>query len=117
VDFIDFYPGEFSTDFAQSLTPVNLQNPHPGPARNLVVESKPEHGGFAPGVIIANNTIHNEGIGGIHVSGQSRTFELMPQRPPLQNTSGGVVYPSQTTANFTAGDMVNDSNLLPIGNL
>jgi len=113
-DFIDFNTGAFSTDFAANLTPVRLQNPSPGPARNLVVENLPSEGGFAPGVIIANNTIQNEGLGGIHVSGQSRTFEIMPQRPPLFTTGGAPVYPLQTVANFTAGDMVNDGNLLII---
>ncbi|MFV1964695.1 MAG: S8 family serine peptidase, partial [Pirellulaceae bacterium] len=113
-DFIDFNTGGFSTDFAKNLTPVRLQNPSPGPARNLVVENLPEEGGFAPGVIIANNTIQNEGLGGIHVSGQSRTFEIMPQRPPLFNTSGEPIYPLQFEPNYTAGDMVNDGNLLII---
>jgi hypothetical protein len=113
-DFVDFFPGEYSTDFAANLTPVNLQNPHPGPARNLIIENLPEHGGFTPGVIVANNTIQDGGIGGIHASGDSRTYEIMPQRPPMFNTTGGVVYPSQTTPNFTAGDMVNDGNVLMI---
>jgi hypothetical protein len=114
IDFGDFIPGGFGTDFATYLTPVQLQNPHPGPARNLVVENLPAHGGFAPSVIIANNTISDGGIGGVHVSGSSRTYEVMPQRPPGQDRAGTTVYPSQTTANNTAGDMVNDGDTLTI---
>ena len=112
IDFVNFFPGGFSTDFASSLTPVSLQNPHPGPARNLVMEELPEHGGFVPGLVIVNNTIYDGGIGGIEVSGSSRTFEIVPQRSPLYNTAAAQVYPSETTANFTAGDMVNDGTRL-----
>ena len=88
IDFVNFIPGGFSTDFASSLTPVSLQNPHPGPARNLVVEELPEHGGYVPGLVIVNNTIYDGGIGGIEVSGSSRPFEIVPQRSPLYSTSG-----------------------------
>ena len=53
--------------------PVRLQSPNPGPVRNLVVTNNtPAAGGFAPGASIVNNTISGDGIGGIHVSGDSR---------------------------------------------
>lgn len=57
--------------------PVRLQSPSPGPVRNLVEPNNtPGAGGFAPGVVIVNNTISWAGVGGIHVSGDSRVFEL-----------------------------------------
>jgi hypothetical protein len=87
---------------ALDRVPVRLQSPVPGAVRNLVVPNNvPANGGFAPSVIITNNTITSDGaFGGIHVSGNSQTFELMTLRP--------ADHPMQTVAGATAGDAVCD---------
>ncbi len=91
--------------------PVRLQSPVPAPVRNLAVPNNtPAVGGFAPGVVIANNTISSDGsIGGIHASGGGQTYELTTRRPDL---TGG--WPSQFTDNFTAGDSVCDGERFTI---
>ncbi len=90
------------TRSALDRVPVRLQSPVPGPVRNLVAPNNvPAAGGFTPSVTIANNTITSDGsLGGIHVSGNSQTFELTPRRPS--------VHPVQSLIEFTAGDEVCD---------
>lgn len=60
-----------------------LGQSHPGPARNLLElnnrEATGAAGGIAPGPVIVNNTIYGEGLGGIHVSGDLRPYELVPR--------------------------------------
>ena len=106
----------YSTDFTPETWPeytspttasravlVPNVNPRPGPARNLVAgNNTPAEGGFAPGVTIANNTIYGDGLGGIHVSGSSRPWELTV-RPPIDDD------PSDLSAATTrAGDQICD---------
>ena len=58
-------------------SPIRLQQPSPGPARNLVAQNNtPSLGGFTPGVSIVNNTIDTPGLLGIHVSGDTVPWEL-----------------------------------------
>ncbi len=62
--------------------------PHPGAARNLRELNNSPAGGLAPGATIENNVIHNEGLGGIHVSGSLAPFEIVPPSDTLQRLSG-----------------------------
>ena len=91
--------------------PVQLQSPNPGPARNLVEPNdSPAQGGFAPGVVIVNNTISGDGVGGIHVSGDSRVFEMTTKRGAIDI----VPPPDPLPANGTAGDSVCDGDRFEI---
>ncbi|HRX80180.1 MAG TPA: DVUA0089 family protein, partial [Pirellulaceae bacterium] len=64
------------TNFASNV-PIRLQQPSPGPVRNLVAENNtPSLGGFTPGVSIVNNTVDSPGLVGIHVSGDTVPWEL-----------------------------------------
>ncbi|MGE0756179.1 MAG: DVUA0089 family protein, partial [Pirellulaceae bacterium] len=111
IDHRQFFPGGPDPEFTSQL-PIRLESPHPGPSRNLIAQNLPEEGGFVPGVVIVNNTIAGDGLGGIHVSGNSKTYELTPQRAPSIDRSGNAVVPG--SANWTAGDMVSDGDLLEI---
>ncbi len=54
-----------------------LLEPHAGAARNLRELNNEVPGGVAPGAVIENNVITNEGLGGIHVSGNLAPFEIV----------------------------------------
>jgi hypothetical protein len=90
---------------AYSGGPVRLQQPHLGPVRNLLnannTQTSGVQGGFAPGVVIANNTISGEGLGGIHFSGDLPTMELTIER--------NARYP-QFVCDYTAGDAIADGD-------
>ena len=94
--------GERDSDQAPVLTfndSARLLNPSPGPVRNLsTADNVPSIGGFAPGVIIANNTLSEFGVAGVHVAGHSRPWELTPA-PDTGNA-----------ASQTAGDQVCDGS-------
>ena len=68
-----------------------MLEPHMGAARNLRVLNNQPAGGLAPGVVIENNVINNEGLGGIHVSGNIAPFELTPPSDTDLYLSGEVV--------------------------
>ena len=79
---------------------VGFLEPHPGAARNLRELNNHPVGGLAPGAVIENNVIHNEGLGGIHVSGNVAPFEIVPPSDTLTRLSGqfvGTARPSPST--------------------
>ncbi|MCH5377800.1 MAG: MSCRAMM family adhesin SdrC, partial [Planctomycetes bacterium] len=67
---------------ADRVEGIPLANSHIGPARNLRELNNETNagleGGFAPGPAVINNTISGGGLGGIHVSGDIRPWELTP---------------------------------------
>jgi len=70
--------------------------PHAGAARNLRELNNSPVGGLAPGAVIENNVIHNEGLGGIHVSGSLAPFEIVPPSDTEDYYSGEVVQDGET---------------------
>ncbi len=75
---------------------VGFLQPHAGAARNLRELNNEPDGGLAPGAVIENNVIHNEGLGGIHVSGNVAPFEIVPPTDTDNNLSGEFVCDGQT---------------------
>jgi hypothetical protein len=81
----DFDPDQTVPDQAVNpwlQTVPNIGNPHPGAVRNLPNLNQEQIGGIAPGIVIQNNTLDSNGLGGIHVEGQERP--LMIVTPPGQ---------------------------------
>ncbi len=70
--------------------------PHAGAARNLRELNNQPDGGLAPGAVIENNVITNEGLGGIHISGNMAPFEIVPPTDTLAFPSGRYVCDGQS---------------------
>ena len=63
---------------AEPLVPVNFLQSHNAPVRNLLSVNNLPVGGLTPGVVIENNVIAGEGLGGIHFAGEVRPIEIVP---------------------------------------
>jgi hypothetical protein len=91
--------------------PARLGQSNLGPVRNLREVNDRDttgiQGGFAPGVVISNNTIAGEGLGGIHFSGDLAPIELTVYRSESYDNFMGL---GDDFANATAGDAVCDGD-------
>jgi hypothetical protein len=76
--------------------PVGFLRPHWGAARNLRELNNQPDGGLVPGVVIENNVIAGEGLGGIHVSGNFAPFEIVPPTDTPALLSGQFIRDGQT---------------------
>ncbi len=63
--------------------PAGFLQSHAGPVRNLRELNNDPPGGLTPGVVIENNVIAGEGLGGIHVSGSLAPLEIVPPAGPF----------------------------------
>ncbi len=75
---------------------VGFLEAHAGAARNLRELNNAPDGGLAPGAVIENNVISNEGLGGIHVSGNIAPFEVVPPTDTDDFYSGEFICDGQT---------------------
>ncbi|MCA9204934.1 MAG: choice-of-anchor L domain-containing protein, partial [Planctomycetales bacterium] len=95
-------------DSSNNVVPGNrpVLAPHPGPARNLREPNDLANtgalGGVAPGVVIMNNTLLGNDLGGIHVSGDLRPIEI--------SVMAGAAYPDELISNRTPGDSICDGD-------
>lgn len=76
--------------------PVGFLQPHWGAARNLRELNNQPDGGLFAGVVIENNVIVGEGLGGIHVGGSFAPFEIVPPTDTPALFSGQFIRDGQT---------------------
>ncbi|MCH5375397.1 MAG: choice-of-anchor L domain-containing protein, partial [Planctomycetes bacterium] len=104
-----------SVDSYYNAYPARLGAPNMGPVRNLRDLNNRDttgiQGGFAPGVVITNNTIAGEGLGGIHFSGDLSPIELTVRRSEAYDI---ILGNASDPANATAGDAVCDGDWFSI---
>lgn len=77
-------------DTEERMATALLQS-HWGPVRNLRELNNDPVGGLAPGALIENNVISNEGLGGIHASGNLAPWEIVAPTDTLTTLSGEFV--------------------------
>ncbi len=94
-----------------------LLEPHAGAVRNLRELNNEVPGGVAPGAVVENNVITNEGLGGIHASGNLAPFEIIAPTDTLTTLSGEficdgetfTVHSNRTTVTFEFEDISGGS--------